>query len=476
MGLGTAIMGGIGLAGSLLSSNAQKKAAKKAAEAAQFNPWNASNLFGSTTWNRQSNQIQQSLSPFAQGIADQLQGQAQAGLGSAWQAQGDALMGSAAGDLMGAYQQAQGLGGLDPAFANSIMGGFYDLYGRSAPQVSVQGINPYMLGAVPQVSAQNTAGVDMSGLFSSAGNNPYALEQMQMGRNLMGNSYQDVADQQLALMRQQAAPHEERATNSLMQRLFNQGRMGSTGGGRDIEAFARGLGEADLSRQLAANQFAEGLYGRDQALGANLFSGGAGLFQQGQGLAANIGSNINAQNLARDQYNLGAGQFNAQLGLQAALANQGAAMQAGTANMDAALRAAMANQSASLQGNQQALAALTGGANFGLTQDQLNYSRANDRIARAEALFGFGNALGQVGMNQTANALSLLSGLAGQQNDLANLGIAAGGAQATAGANAGRFTLSAAGSPLGGFMQGLGGAYLSSDQAQNQIFNFMSKL
>lgn len=136
----------------------------------------------------------------------------------------------------------------------------------------------------------------------------------------------------------------------------------------------------------------------------------------------------------------------------------------------------MANQSASLQGNQQALAALTGGANFGLTQDQLNYSRANDRIARAEALFGFGNALGQVGMNQTANALSLLSGLAGQQNDLANLGIAAGGAQATAGANAGRFTLSAAGSPLGGFLQGLGGAYLSSDQAQNQIFNFMSKL
>src|SRR5690606_26843836 len=110
-----------------------------------------------------------------------------------------------------------------------------------APQISAQAINPYMLGDIPQVSAQNTAGVDMSGLFSSAGNNPYALEQMQMGRNLMGNSYQDVANQQLALMRQQAAPHEERATNSLMQRLFNQGRMGSTGGGRDIEAFARGL-------------------------------------------------------------------------------------------------------------------------------------------------------------------------------------------------------------------------------------------
>lgn len=56
----------------------------------------------------------------------------------------------------------------------------------------------------------------------------------------------------LGLLREQAAPFEQRAFNSLQDNLFATGRMGTTGGGIQTEAFARGLGQADLARQLAA--------------------------------------------------------------------------------------------------------------------------------------------------------------------------------------------------------------------------------
>lgn len=61
-------------------------------------------------------------------------------------------------------------------------------------------------------------------------------------------------DQQLALLREQARPEEERAFSNLQDNLFATGRMGSSGGGLMMEAFAKGLGQADLSRQLAAGQ------------------------------------------------------------------------------------------------------------------------------------------------------------------------------------------------------------------------------
>jgi hypothetical protein len=56
------------------------------------------------------------------------------------------------------------------------------------------------------------------------------------------------------MLREQAAPFEERAFSNLQNQLFSTGRLGTSGGALQTEAFARGLGQADLSRQLASSE------------------------------------------------------------------------------------------------------------------------------------------------------------------------------------------------------------------------------
>jgi hypothetical protein len=92
-------------------------------------------------------------------------------------------------------------------------------------------------------------------------------------------TYQDV----LSNLRQQAAPFEERQLNQLQNDLFGSGRLGTTGGALQTEAFARGLGQADLQRQLSARNEARAV--QDQALAqaqglAGLGSGVRGLDDQ----------------------------------------------------------------------------------------------------------------------------------------------------------------------------------------------------
>jgi hypothetical protein len=361
-GVGPLVGAGLGLAGSLIDSNSQKKAAKKAAAGAAFNPYNTSNMFGSASWS--GNTLNQQMSPFAQQMAQYLQGQATGGMGSQWGSRGEQFMGQGAADLGSAYGAANQYG-MPQGLFDSVSGGYSSL---------LNGADPAAMGAG-------------------------ANEQMAMGRGLLGNRYGDVAANQLNLMRQQAAPGEEQAYNSLQQRMFSQGRMGSTGGGRDMQAFAKGLGEADISRQLGAQQFAQGLYSQDQATGSSMFNSGVGNLLQSLGLSG-----------------------------------------------------------------QQQLGALSGLGNFGMDFNNTGYSRANDRVARAESMFGFGEALRGSGTRQSSEALNLLSGLAGQQNNLADIGLRAGGAAASAGANQGQFMMGAAGSPVGSFFQGFGGALLGAPQ------------
>ena len=65
---------------------------------------------------------------------------------------------------------------------------------------------------------------------------------------------QDATDSALSRLREQSKPFEDRAQQALTQNQFGTGQLGTTGGGIQTEAFARGLGQADLSRQLSANQ------------------------------------------------------------------------------------------------------------------------------------------------------------------------------------------------------------------------------
>jgi hypothetical protein len=130
------------------------------------------------------------------------------------------------------------------------------------------------------------------GLFNTlgmqAGMAPEARSMYGMGAGLLGNDYSGVMNDRLALLRQQAAPFESRAFNANNQNLFSTGRMGTTGGGLQTEAFARGLAQADTSRQLDAMGFAEQLYGRDQQAGINMMGTGLEGIFGGMGLAGDM--------------------------------------------------------------------------------------------------------------------------------------------------------------------------------------------
>ena len=393
MAIGTtaALIGGalIGGAGSALSANSQAKAAKKAAKMAQFNPWGTSNLWGGISWDPKSRTANQTLSPWAQGMAGGFQDYASQAMGTDWFNQGQNVMGQGAGDLASAYGAAQG----------------YGMPPEALYQAAMSGMGGYNQG--------------MGNLFGAAMTNPYAQQQMAYGEQFMGaqpGNYDSVMNERLGLLREQAAPFEERATNSLFGRLYGQGRLGSTGGGRDIESFARGLSQADTSRQLDAQNFSEQLYGRDlqaalqqQGMGANLFAGGVGNYLSGLGQAGQLGQ-------------------------------------------------------AGMQGIQGMLGT-------GINWNQLGYSRANDRMARAEGMFGFGNQMTGIPGQQAGQYMNLLSGLTGEQAALLQQGQGVGATQAQAGANAGQLYMQGAGqSPFGAFLSGAGSGIMQGALGGGNFF------
>jgi hypothetical protein len=174
--------------------------------------------------------------------------------------------------------------------------------------------------ALSAFAGTGTTPGDFSGLLAGAyGGMDAANNQLgavtplaQQGYSNMGQYLQEVAggseqarSRTLDLLRQQAQPYEERAFSGLQDNLFSTGRMGSTGGALQTEAFARGLGEADLSRQLAANQEgrnfqnnAMGLAGASGNLSDSLLQNAFGNFQNFAGLANDVENSRFAQNIA----------------------------------------------------------------------------------------------------------------------------------------------------------------------------------
>jgi hypothetical protein len=70
----------------------------------------------------------------------------------------------------------------------------------------------------------------------------------------LAGTQQEAQQRTLDLLRQQAQPGIERDMAAQQQNLFATGRMGTTGGALQTEAFAKGLANADLDRQLMAAQ------------------------------------------------------------------------------------------------------------------------------------------------------------------------------------------------------------------------------
>lgn len=76
--------------------------------------------------------------------------------------------------------------------------------------------------------------------------------------NALGFDPQAAANNRYQLLNQQAAPGEARARSSLEERLFQQGRLGTSGGGLATEALGNVQSQANLGRQMAGADYAMG--------------------------------------------------------------------------------------------------------------------------------------------------------------------------------------------------------------------------
>lgn len=334
------IAAGIGAVGSIAGGLLSKPPAPP-----KFNPYDVTSGLGTVDFTKgkkgQQGSIVSTLSPEQQAFANQYGGLASQYLG---QQEGTPWMGQAGAQIPGLFQGQLGASGVDYGSLQQYM------QQMGGAQQGMQGLFGGAMGA-GQAALQGPI------IGSQQANQMYG-----MGQNLMGQNYQDVYQNRLGLLREQAQPYEQRAQDAFLGRQYAMGRMGSTGGQRDIQAFSQGLGQADTTRQLDAMGLSEQLYGRDQAMGAGLMGQGM------QGLMQGYGAQTGAA-----QGWLGMG------------------------------------------GNiQQALGGMYG-QGFGAQQgmNELVNQRAQQRMANAQNLFGFG---------QAANLSNIQTGssLQGQQVNLYN--------------------------------------------------------
>jgi len=209
---------------------------------------------------------------------------------------------------------------------------------------------------------------------------------------------QQAADQHLALLREQAQPFEDRAFSTHQDNQFMTGQRGTSGGALQTEAFARGLGQADLSRQLAAR--GEGRAATQMAL--NQASGLGGLQESLLNGATNRFGNL------------------AQLsqGLSAARFNQGQQFMGLPQSFDAGQ---LNNLNASLSGLTNLTNISTVPANLAL---QFMTNQANTRIGQAGAMSPGTQAMPAA---QNASMLSGLGSALSQGNNLQTLSQGIGG-------------------------------------------------
>lgn len=380
-GASSIIGAGAAIGGSLLSSRQSSKNAKNAAQAAQFNPFNVQ-LPGGSGVSFSGNTATGTLSAEEERLRSALLARSAQSLG-----------GTDAARFMEQFGQSFGAG--------NIAGVAEDFLGAGAGMGEQTGLFNQRMGDM-FAQSQGLAGDFQSRVLGPNVNDQRAGALFNQGQGLMGSSFQDVADQRLSLLREQAAPFEERAADATFNRLFSQGRLGSTGGGRDIEAFARGLGQADQQRILDSQTMADTLRQQDRQAGLNLQQQALGF--QGQS-AAERGM---FGNLMTNQQRLGGD-----------LASQGFAQ--------------------NLAGN------------------QFDLSRGAQRMAGLQGLFSFGQDVPTQQLNQSLGALGGSQAIDTGMRNLIALGGNIGGQQASAGAQAGNF-MQAIPSTAGGFLSGLGSA------------------
>jgi hypothetical protein len=294
------------------------------------------------------------------------------------------MFGGLAQQQLGGFNQAQY--GINQALVNQG----YNLGQFGNPVDAQQAGLTGQLGTSFQNANDAYAGLAQSGQASMQNLQNTAFGGAAQQAALASQGFNDVRDSTLATLREQAQPFEQRQQNALNQNLFSTGRLGTSGGALQTEAFARGLGQADLSRQLeATNQArltqqqaltqAQGLSG----IGSNILNDAFGRFNQTAGIYDNSlqqrfanSALINNQNFNQNQQ-----YFQNQVGLQ----------QGGINNALAALQGQQAQQGLAMNL-----------ANFGLNlqqvQGNLNLGQQSNVVNAANnPNIGAGrDALGQI--------------------------------------------------------------------------------
>jgi hypothetical protein len=268
-----------------------------------------------------------------------------------------------------------------------------------------------------QTGLQNTA-------FTGAGNQLASLNQ----------TYGQVYDNTLGNLRSQADVTNQRNFANLNQNLFSTGRLGTSGGALQTEAFARGLSQADAGFQLQAQQQAQMAQQNQLGLAQGMTGIGSGLRSQQEDLlnnafgrftqSAGLASDLNNQRFQRSMY---------QNEQQYSRAQEGLGTQMQLAGFPAQL------QGAQLQNVLQALQGQSGIQSQGLQNfaqaAQLAQAEANARIGGASNMaaivgspsYGSGGAQnaamwGQLGTSliqnsgQISSSLGRLFGGGGAQN------------------------------------------------------------
>lgn len=398
MGVATAIVAGgvaASAAGSYMSAKSANKANQRAAEAAAYKPFQVAGLgAGSVGISDLGNRFNVRFhgSDALQSVQDQALANAQ----------------RAIDPLTGELQES-----LDATRAQGIL---------QTPEMIAQaqelGFDPAQLNAaLNQAGTSGARSEQLSGMLQgralaaqAAGPQNVAEANFLKGRGheLLNTNFDQQRDQQLALLREQAAPFEQQQMSNFQADLFKRGMLNdSSGSGLLAQQFGTGLARADLDRQQAAIGLGNQLTQQDRQLGQGLFNQGIGTsFASTAAQDATVQGNAGAAgNLGMQAFNLGD-------------------------------------------------AATTTGLNFG----QANINNAQRRIANAESMFNFAQSVDASRGNIAGQQLGMFSNIDADKRATIGLSGQLAGGAAAAGANQASFlsqNRSVTGPLLSSFGQGM---------------------